>query len=69
MVVYAGVPDVDERLRLAEKLGATSLAAPGVLALKNAARVALYGSSDDVSMAVFRDPAGNVFGVYHKEGH
>jgi predicted enzyme related to lactoylglutathione lyase len=65
-IVYAGVSDVDQALRRAEELGGSRVAAPGVTALKNAARTALYGSADDVNMAVFRDPAGNVFGVYHK---
>ena len=37
--------------------------------LKNAARIALYGSADDVNIGMFRDPAGNVFGVYHKDVH
>ena len=66
-LVYAGVADVDQALRRAEELGATRVSAPGVMALKNAARTALYGSADDVSMGVFRDPAGNLFGVYHKD--
>jgi uncharacterized protein len=65
-MVYAGVPDVEQALRRAEELGATRVSAPGVAALKTAARTALYGSADDVAMGVFRDPAGNVFGVYHK---
>jgi predicted enzyme related to lactoylglutathione lyase len=65
-IVYAGVADVDEALRRAERLGGSRVSAPGVVALKNAARTALYGSADDVSTGVFRDPAGNVFGVYHK---
>ncbi len=65
-IVYAGVSDVDQTLRDAEKLGGSRVLAPEVSALKNAARTALYGSADDISTGVFRDPAGNVFGVYHK---
>jgi len=68
VVVYAGVSDVDGKLRRAEELGASPAPAPGLLELKRAARTALYGSADDVTMAVFRDPAGNTFGVYHKAG-
>jgi predicted enzyme related to lactoylglutathione lyase len=66
-MVYAGVADVDQTLRRAEDLGGSRIPAPAVVALKNAARIALYGSADDVSTGVFRDPAGNLFGVYHKE--
>lgn len=66
-IVYAGVADVDKALERAESLGGSRVLAPDVAALKTAARVALYGSADDVSTGVFRDPAGNVFGVYHKE--
>jgi predicted enzyme related to lactoylglutathione lyase len=63
-MVYAGVADVDSALHRAEELGGSRVPAPGVIALKNAARVALYGSADDVGTGVIRDPAGNVFGVY-----
>ena len=66
-IVYAGVSDVDGALSRAEQLGGSRLAAPGVSALKNAARAALYGSADHMNTGVFRDPAGNIFGVYHKE--
>ena len=65
-LVYAGVPDVDKALRRAAELGGSLVEAPDVVALKYAARVALYGAADDVRTGVFRDPAGNIFGVYHK---
>ncbi len=65
--VYAGVPDVDQTLSRAEKLGGSRISDPGVPALKNAARAALYGSADDMKTGAFRDPAGNVFGIYHKD--
>jgi predicted enzyme related to lactoylglutathione lyase len=68
-LVYAGVADVDQTLRHAEELGASNVPAPDVVALKYAARIALYGAADDVRTGVFRDPAGNVFGVYHKDLH
>jgi predicted enzyme related to lactoylglutathione lyase len=68
-IVYAGVADVDRTLRRVEKLGGSRIWAPGVSALKSAARAALYGSADDMNTGVFRDPAGNAFGVYHKAAH
>jgi predicted enzyme related to lactoylglutathione lyase len=64
--VYAGVTDLERTLRRAEKLGGSRVRAPGVSALKSAARAALYGSSGDMHTGLFRDPAGNVFGVYQK---
>lgn len=66
-IVYAGVPDMDRTLGRVEKLGGSRVRAPGVTALKSAARAALYGSADDVDLGVFRDPAGNLFGVYRQE--
>ena len=67
--VYAGVADLDQTLARVEKLGGSRISAPGLSALKSAARTALYGSADDIQMGEFRDPAGNVFGVYCKEAH
>ena len=66
-LVYAGVPDVDATLQRARSAGGAELETPDVVALKYAARVALYGAADDVRTGVFRDPAGNIFGVYHKD--
>jgi uncharacterized protein len=68
-IVYAGTADVDETLARAESLGGSRVAAPDVIALKLAARTALYGSAGDMNLGEFRDPAGNVFGVYHKEAN
>ena len=63
--VYAKVADVDQTLSRAEKLGGSRISAPGVPALKAAARAALYGSADDpMRTGAFRDPSGNVFGVF-----
>jgi uncharacterized protein len=62
--VYARVADVDEVLGQAEKLGGARISDTGVAALKNAARIALYGSAGDITTDTFRDPAGNVFGIY-----
>ena len=65
--VYAKVPDVDQALSHAEKLGGSRISDPGVPALKSAARAALYGPADDgMKTAAFRDPAGNVFGIFHR---
>jgi len=67
--VYAGVADVEQTLRRAEKLGGSRISDSGVPALKSAARAALYGpdSADDgMETGAFRDPAGNVFGISHK---
>lgn len=67
-IVYAGVADVDQTLDRVEKLGGSRVIKPDVSALKNAARTALYGSADDIETIAFRDPAGNLFGIYHKAG-
>jgi uncharacterized protein len=65
--VYARVADVDQTLSRAEKFGGSRISDPGVPALKSAARAALYGSVDDgMKTGAFRDPAGNVFGVFHR---
>jgi uncharacterized protein len=64
--IYAKVADVDQTLRRAEQLGGAVISDPGVPALKAAARAALYGAADEsMKTAAFRDPAGNVFGVFH----
>ena len=48
------------------KLGGSRITDPGVSALKSASRAAFYGSADDhMKTATFRDPAGNVFGIFH----
>ena len=65
--VYAAVADLDQTLARAEKLGGSRIFAPELSALKSAARTELYGSADDIRMGEFRDPAGNVFGVYCKD--
>jgi uncharacterized protein len=67
--IYAAVADLDQTLARVEKLGGSRISAPGLSALKSAARTALYGSADDIQMGEFRDPAGNVFGVYSKDAH
>jgi hypothetical protein len=64
--IYAKVADVGQTFSRAEKLGGSRISDPGVPALKAAARVARYGSRDDDHMqtGAFRDPAGNVFGIF-----
>jgi uncharacterized protein len=65
-IVYASVADVDQTLSRAEKLGGSRVSAPGLSALKDAARAARYGPVDeDMKTGAFRDPAGNVCGIYH----
>jgi predicted enzyme related to lactoylglutathione lyase len=67
-ISYASVPDADEALIRAEKLGGTPITDSGVPELKSAARAALYGAVDpNMKTGAFRDPAGNVFGVAHKK--
>jgi uncharacterized protein len=63
--VYAKVADVDQTFSRVEKLGGSPIADPAVPALKSAARAALYGVIDDpMKTGAFRDPAGNIFGVF-----
>jgi hypothetical protein len=64
--IYAAVDDVDQTLSRAEKLGGSRVSDPGVPALKRAARQARFGFVDHKT-AAFRDPAGNVFGIYQHE--
>jgi hypothetical protein len=67
--IYAGVAGVDQILSRAEELGGSRVSDPGLSALKSAARAAIYADDpgdDQMETGVFRDPAGNVFGVYHQ---
>jgi uncharacterized protein len=54
--IYAHVPDVEASLARAEKLGGTRIYGPMAV-------------DDHMQSGAFRDPAGNVFGVYHHEDH
>jgi len=64
-IVYAKVSDADQALGRAGQLGGSVVADRSVPALKSAARAALYGSPDEhMKTGAFRDPAGNLFGVY-----
>jgi uncharacterized protein len=54
--VYAAVGDVEATLARAEALGATRLYGPDQV-------------DDHTETGAFRDPAGNVFGVYHHGEH
>jgi uncharacterized protein len=66
--IYAGVADFDQTLSRVESLGGSRILDPSVPALKIASRAARYGSADDMKTGAFRDPAGNVFGVYQRVG-
>lgn len=54
--VYASVPDVEQALARAAQLGGTRLYGPNEV-------------DDHTQTGAFRDPAGNVFGVYHHGEH
>jgi uncharacterized protein len=54
--VYASVPDVEQALARAEGLGAVRVYGPNPV-------------DDHTQTGAFRDPAGNVFGVYHHGPH
>jgi len=54
--VYASVPDVERALARAEQLGGTRVYGPDAV-------------DDHMQTGAFRDPAGNVFGVYHHGSH
>jgi uncharacterized protein len=54
--VYASVPDVERALARAEQLGVARVYGPNQV-------------DDHTETGAFRDPAGNVFGVYHHGEH
>jgi len=54
--VYASIGDVEAALARAEALGATRVYGPNQV-------------DDHTWTGAFRDPAGNVFGVYHHGPH
>jgi len=54
--IYANVPDVEQTLARAGQLGATRVYGPMAV-------------DDHMQTGALRDPAGNVFGVYHHEDH
>jgi predicted enzyme related to lactoylglutathione lyase len=62
--VYAKVGDVAQVLSRASELGGSPVTDPSVPALKSEARAALYGSAGTMKTGAFRDPAGNIFGVF-----
>ncbi len=64
--IYAGVADFDQTLNRVESLGGSRILDPAVPALKSASRAVRYGSADDMKTGAFRDPAGNVFGIYQR---
>ena len=54
--IYASVPDVEQTLAKAESLGGSRIYGP-------------VAPAENMQTGAFRDPAGNVFGVYHHGGH
>ncbi len=54
--IYASVPDVEQTLARAESLGGSRVYGPMAV-------------DDHMQTGAFRDPAGNVFGVYHHGDH
>lgn len=52
--IYANVPDVDGALRRAVQLGGSRVYGPDPV-------------GDDMQTGAVRDPAGNIFGVYHRQ--
>ena len=54
--IYASVADVEQTLAKAESLGGSRLYGPMAV-------------DDHMQTGAFRDPAGNVFGVYHHGEH
>jgi predicted enzyme related to lactoylglutathione lyase len=56
VTVYAAVADAEATLVRAESLGATRVYGPNPV-------------DDHTETGAFRDPAGNVFGVYHHGPH
>jgi predicted enzyme related to lactoylglutathione lyase len=68
-IIYAAVSDLDEILDRVIELGGSRVNDQEVSALKLASRKALYGSADDIAMAVIRDPAGNPLGLFQKKAN
>jgi uncharacterized protein len=54
--IYANVPDVEQALARAERLGGSRIYGP-------------LAVDDHMQTGALRDPAGNVFGVYHHGAH
>jgi predicted enzyme related to lactoylglutathione lyase len=54
--IYASVPDVEQTLAKAESLGGSRIYGPMAV-------------DDHMQTGAFRDPAGNVFGIYHHGAH
>jgi predicted enzyme related to lactoylglutathione lyase len=61
---YAWVADFDQALDRAEQLGGSPVRDRSVPELKDRARRARFGYLDTMKTGAFRDPAGNVFGIF-----
>jgi uncharacterized protein len=63
-ITYAWVGDLDQAFARVEKLGGSRVLDQSVPDLKSRARVALIGAEDSMRTGAFRDPAGNIFGIF-----
>jgi predicted enzyme related to lactoylglutathione lyase len=61
---YAWVADLDQTFSRVEKLGGSRILDQEVPDLKNRSRLVRFGVLDNMKTGAFRDPAGNVFGVF-----
>ncbi len=61
---YAWVRDIEQALSRAEKLGGSRVLDQAVPDLKNRSRLVRFGHLDSMHTGAFRDPAGNVFGIF-----
>lgn len=66
--IYVWVPDLEEALSRIEKLGGSRVLDQSVPELKNLSRRVRFGIVDDMRTGAFRDPAGNVFGIFEFSG-
>ena len=63
-ITYAWVTDLEQAFTRVEKLGGSRVLDQSVPDLKSRARVALIGAEDTMRTGAFRDPAGNIFGIF-----
>lgn len=61
---YVWVADLDQALSRVEKLGGSRVSDQGVPELKSRARFVRIGVVDEMRTGAFRDPAGNVIGIF-----
>jgi len=61
---YAWVRDIEEAFARVEKLGGSRIVDQEVPDLKDRSRMVRFGFLDTMRTGAFRDPAGNVFGIF-----